>query len=181
MHPVLRLTEEERRYNDYYDSGTRRGVLERRYPYTTTLTQTSPNNTIVHRTTRRSRVFMFTFSGDLQGVKFKLRTATGEQFIQDAIHLPALVGASPRDPRSRNFGLVPVNFPNYNNQNASIWQGQGLYPFIIEPNIVLPGSRDLYLDFTPALRNDPVLGDTGYSINVIVHVWEFPGFQGGAM
>lgn len=181
MHPFLRLTAEEREYNDLYDMPDgRRGVLERRYQYNVRLTATQPNPGVSHRSSRRSRIFQLTFSGYIQGVAFQFKEATGELYIQDPVHLPLLNGASPRDPSSVHPTLVPAAFPQIANAPFSVYASR-VWPYIIDPNVVLPGSQELQLLFSPILQNDPVLSGDGYNVGVTVHAWEFPGFQGGAV
>lgn len=182
MHPLLRLTEDERRYNDLYDDPTtgRRGVIERRYGYTVQLTASNPTPSFAHRSSRRARIFQLTFSGYLQGAKMRIRSAMGESYTQDPLHLPLFCGASCRDPNSVHPTLVPANFPQI--ANSQFMQNKGpRFAFVIDPNIVLPGSAELYFDFAPQLQNDPVLAGDGYPVGVIVHAWEFPGYQGGAL
>lgn len=180
MHPLLRLTAEERKYNDLYDTRDGRfGVLERRYQYNVRLTASTPQPSVIHRATRRSRVFQLTFSGYVQGAAVLIKSAMGEQYTQDPVHIPLLCGASPRDPGSVNSTLVPANFPQIINSAYESFTAR-LWPFVIDPNIVLPGSQELQLYFSPQLQNDPVLSGDGYNIGVTVHSWEFPGFQGGA-
>lgn len=181
MHPMLRLTAEERRFNDLYDMPDgRRGVIERRYAYQVRLTSSNPLPQAIHRASRRSRVFQLTFSGYLQGVALQIKSATGELYTQEPVHLPLLCGASPRDPTSVHPVLVPVNFPQTVNTQYSTYPAR-LWAYVIDPNIVLPGSRELQLAFSPMLQNDPVLSTDGYNVGVVVHSWEFPGFQGGAL
>lgn len=182
MHPFLRLTEEERRFNDYYDSPDgRRGVIERRYGYQVRLTTQEPTPGFTHRSSRRARIFQLTFSGRVDGARMKIRSATGEQFLQDAVHIPLLCGFTPRDPRSVHPQLVPAVYPVIANTPFNVYPTVGFYPYIMDPNIVLSGSQELYFDFAPMLVNDATLGTDGYNIGVIVHAWEFPGFQGGAL
>lgn len=181
MHPWLRLTAEEKRFNDLYDMPDgRRGVIERRYQYNVRLTSTNPLPQAIHRSTRRSRVFQLTFSGYLQGAALQFKTATGELYTQEPVHLPLLCGASPRDPSSVHPTLVPAAFPQVANTPFSV-SGARLWSYVIDPNIVLPGSQELQFLFSPMLANDPVLSGDGYNIGLTVHVWEFPGFQGGAV
>lgn len=181
MHPLLRLTAEERKYNDLYDTRDGRfGVLERRYQYSVRLTQSEPQQLAIHRATRRSRVFQLTFSGYVQGAAILIKSAIGEQYTQDPVHIPLLCGASPRDPASTNATLVPPGgMPQIINTPYESWTARQ-WPYVIDPNIVLPGSQELQMYFTPMLVGDPVLSGDGYFIGVTVHSWEFPGFQGGA-
>lgn len=182
MHPQLRLTEEEKRYNDYYDSPGKRGVIERTYSYSVQLLSTNPQPLVVHTTSRRSRVFQLTFSGYYQGAKVQVKTATGELFINDPLHIPLLVGGAPRDPNSRNPGLIPAQMPRPELGQGNAAKSRALtWPYLFEPNIVLPGSRELQIQFSPARPNDPILSQGGYVVGVTVWVWEFPGFQGGAI
>jgi len=181
MHPFLRLTEEERKYNELYDMPDgRRGVLERRYQYNVRLTAVEPLPLVLHRSSRRSRIFQLTFSGFSQGAALQIKSADGELYTQDPVHLPLLCGASMRDPTSVHPALVPVGFPAQINTPYATYPAR-LWPYIIDPNIILPGSRELQLQFSPQLQNDPILSTDGYNIGITVHAWEFPGFQGGAV
>lgn len=181
MHPLLRLTKEELLYNYYYrDGSSRQPVIERKYPYSVKLTQTEPAPSIVHRTTRRARVFMVTFSGEVQGARVQLKSSLGETYLQQPMHIPLLNGFSPRSPQSVHPTLAPTPFVAPSNAVFSLYPGDG-WPLVWDPNIIMPPSGELNFNFMPELPNDVILQSDGYLVNFVVHQWEFPGFQGGAV
>lgn len=172
MHPMLRLTKEEKLYCDYYESQGKRGVLERRYPETIVLTAAQPSATIRHLTTRRARVFMVTWSGQVFAARVEVQNSTGEHLtVNGSVHLPCLCGTMPLSTYSRRVDVVT---PSQQHQLASRWT------FVIEPNTVLEAGQQLTFTYSLEDSTDSPPKD-GWLIKHIVHAWEFPNWQGGIL
>jgi hypothetical protein len=185
MFTLLRLTAEERRWNDYYptrkpDGSVRLGVLLRRYAQTVSLSSAQPTAVLTHFTSRRSRVWCVTWSGDVYGLRVKLRDSTGESYLVDSCHLPTLSGVSPHSPLSVLPILPP--YPAAIVPGDAALQSPPRWQWLIEPNIVLPGLKQLLFEYSLENTSDPALAAGGaYRVTQVVHAWEFPGYQGGAM
>lgn len=173
MFQKLRLTEYEKRWNDYYDTGGKRGVLLRRYPYQFNMDSSTRSVTVYHQSARRSRVHMVTWAGDVNAITVDISTSTGESYTVDPVHLPILAGSN-----VLSTACVSSNLPGY--PSPFNVRAQSMFAWIVEPNIVLPGVKQLLFKFgleNPLDTTDP---DAPYLIAMVVHQWEFPGFEGGA-
>jgi hypothetical protein len=106
-------------------------------------------------------------------------SATGEDYFMSPAHIPLIAMGSPRSSRSINTGLTPPMPTTANTAPFVAYpQKPPVNAWVIEPNIVLPGSKQLNFRFTPESVTDVTL-NTGYDVIFIVHSWEFPGFEGG--
>lgn len=184
--PLLNLTEDERKWNDYYDSPDgRRGVLVRRYPQTVLLDGTRRTATVNQSTPRRARVYAVTWSGDVQALRVAIKLSTGEQLTMGPCHLPLLCGASPLSTLSVNANIISPVWPAFSQAQPNLAaQLPHAFAWIIEPNTVLDGNAQMI--FTYDLENPdypiPLSGPgvTGFQVQQVVHQWEFPGYEGGA-
>lgn len=173
MFQKLRLTEYERKWNDYYDTAGKRGVLLRRYPYDFTIDSSTRTVTVYHQAARRSRVFMVTWAGDVNAVTVDISTSTGETYTVDPMHLPLLAGSNALSTACKS-ALLPSYASPFN------VRAQSMYALILEPNIVLPGVKQLLFKYGLEDPLDTTEPTNPYRIAFVVHQWEFPGFEGGA-
>lgn len=176
-HPKLILTPHELQWNSIYDDGTKRGVLERHYTGFKQLSTAAKQGTYIFQTSRRTRVWGVTFSGDVYGAKVQISTSTGEKYTVGACHIPSISGhgVTSRLSVTPNIGAYPQATTNAI-QPAPAWTLE------FQPNIVLPGSKQLFFDLSLDNPDDTVPAPgTPYLIAINVHVWEFPGFEGAAL
>ena len=176
MHPLLRLTPEEKVWNDYYTKGSRLGVLDRAYPATVKLSGSNPTAVAIFQTARRSRVWSVTWAGDVFAARVVLTDSTGERYTVDPCHIPLLSGHSPLSTRTVSTSLPSYPLPPF---ATAALHTPPQWRFLLEPNIVLPGVKQLRFEYDLENRTDPALQlGTEYTIYQVVHVWEFPGFRG---
>lgn len=178
MRPQLRLTDEERQWNSYYDTTTgQRGVLQRADPADVVLDSAHRTVTTRQVTTRRVRVYAITFTGDVYAARVSVYVSTGEKLVVTPTHIPLLSGHAPHSTRSRLPGLAA--YPTAASGAASATHAPPQYTFLIEPNLVLPGDVQLLFDYDLEDPDDQVITNGGsYRIQHVVHRWEFPGFGG---
>lgn len=181
--PVLRLTPEELRWNDYYDTADgRRGVLMRTLSKTVTLDAAHTSTSAFTVSSRRSRVFAITFAGDVTAMRVNVQSGSGEQYVGvgDFMHIPLLCGGSPHS--TLNLGTpFPALYPSAAAGVTAVSHAARDWLFEIEPNIVLPGAKQLQFQFTLENPNDPsISGQTPvtYVVEFVVHLWEFPKWRG---
>lgn len=161
--PRLKLTNEERAYIQKYEDPSKpgRGVLRRLYPGSLALTATIRTPAFSFQISRRSRVCGATFSGDVTRFRIEIITSTGEQHTAEPVYLPHL---TPGFNQSEQ-GIAPVATPS-----------QFLVlPYVFEPSLVLLPNQTL--QFNGYATED--FNDVDYRIDFTLHVWEFPGYQGG--
>ncbi len=180
--PVLRLTPEELRWNDYYDAADgRRGVLARTLSKTIILDATHPAASTFTVSSRRSRVYAITWSGDVCAAKVAVSSGSGEDYlgVGDMMHIPLLCGGCPHSTLNEGapFDLYPAA------PSAGPAVSHAARPTILEldPNIVLPGAKQLQFNYALENPSDPSLADDDdiqYTIEVVVHLWEFPKWRG---
>lgn len=179
LRPLLRLTEEERKWNSYYGrAGGKPGVIQRVYPASVILSSSQPTASVVFRTSRRCRVYGITWSGDTNALRVAISSATGEQYTDGPCHIPLLSGHSPHS----TLDVVPFlpPWPNGTNTDYAL-RAPPAWDFEIEPNWTLPANKQLQFDYTLENPQDPAL--TGqdaisYEVEHVVCVWEFPGWKG---
>lgn len=172
----LRLTPHEQTWNSLYDNGTKRGVLLRRYSNSVQLSTSQKLATAIFQTSRRSRVFMVTWTGDVAGAKVQIKASTGEDYIVSPAHIPLLSGHGVTSRRS-----VSTNIAAYPTGTTYALQPPPAWNFQIEPNIVLPGSKQLFFEYSLENPDDSVpTPSSPYLITQVVHTWEFPGYEGSA-
>lgn len=182
MTPLLNLTQYERRWNDYYTSGAKRGVILRRYPATVTLSAQQQRQTVSHQVPRRSRVYSITWTGDVFALKVSLVLSTGEKLTVDPVHIPLLSGHDTASTRSLHPVLKPA-WPARTPVILTAPQSAAAWVWVIEPNVVLPGNAQLLCEYT--LENTssnavfPPAPYNFYRVQQCIHQWEFPGFEGG--
>jgi hypothetical protein len=175
MRPTLRLTAEERLWNDYYTTGGKPGVLQRSDPATVVLDAAHRTVTTRQVTTRRCRVYAITWTGDVYAARVTIGVSTGERLVVTPTHIPLLSGHAPHSTASRLPGLAA--YPT----TGSASQAAPQFCFLIEPNLVLPGDVQLQFDYDLEDAGDQVIADGGsYLIQHVIHRWEFPGFGGVA-
>ena len=186
--PLLNLTDDEKRWNDYYDNPTdgRRGVIVRRYPADIVLDGTRRLAVVNQSTPRRARVYCVTWSGDVQALKVSIKLSTGEQLTPGGpVHLPLLCGAVPWSTLSVNAFLIPPVWPTYDPlAPAPAAQLPPAFAWVIEPNVVLDGNAQLIFSYELENPNYPIpVLSTGqpnaFNVQQVVHQWEFPGYEGG--
>lgn len=174
MRSMLRLTEEERKWNSYHDTADgKRGVLQRADVADVVLTSANRRITTRQVTTRRSRVYQITWTGDVYAMRCDIYLSSGEHFTQQPTHIPLLSGHAPHSPASRLPGLAVYPTAGTSTHAPPAWS------LIIEPNLVLPGDVQLQIDYTLEDEDDAVLAEGGtYRVQHVLHRWEFPGFGG---
>jgi hypothetical protein len=183
--PVLRLTPEELRWNDYYDMPDgRRGVLARALTKTITLDAAHLAASTFTVSSRRSRVYAITFSGDVTAAKVNVQSGSGEQYVGvgDFAHIPLLCGGCPHSTLDQGTPF-PALYPSAPTLGAVPIVPHAARPtlFEIEPNIVLPGAKQLQFNFALENPTDPsIFGENAvvYQIEFVVHLWEFPKWRG---
>ena len=163
--PSLRLTPyEAKQISKYGDSKTgKRGVLRRFYQGSLAITPTQRLPTFSFNIARRCRVMAITFAGDVSQVQFELIDVTGEKHTANPV-FPAM--------------LSPMSAINvYSSVNQGLTAGAAMYPYVIDPNIVLMSNQTLqargYAAQPVTTSPPPVL-----RIDFVLHVWEFPGMEG---
>lgn len=184
--PELSLTDYERRFVRYYETtqkdekGRTRnfpGVLRRIYPLLlSNLAYPAVGilNPILNaqlQITRRSRVFAFSFAGDLDSWFLNIRTASGESFTPGSPGTPdggivsSLVAGTPYHWQSQIARDTPSNV----NQGTT----GSLLEF--EPNIQLASNTTLVFEgqANPPEASPGVL--RRIVLHITCHVWEFPG------
>jgi hypothetical protein len=175
MIPPLRLTEQELKTNDYFDNGTKRGVVLRRYYREITLSLTNKQDNRYYQRNLRSRVPLITFSGDVQGMKLNLYNTASKGVTQRPVHLPNLCFQSPLSTLTVSplIGPFPINPP----ADLAPRMNPNLAWFL-EPNLVVPADQQMTFEFSLENPNDPLLSDGGeYRVGFVVHAWEFAGWR----
>ncbi len=183
----LELTDTEKRWNSYRGENGLPPVRTRRYPYQVQINAANQSATVPHFASRRSRVFRITWTGDVSGVKVNIATSTGDKFTIGPTHVPLLSGHSPYTTYSRSPLILnypsPLLFPGPPVLTGTLY-AQPAWELDINPNIVLPGNVTLQFDYSledVSPTGDLLLNAGGaYTVNWVVHQWEFPGFEGGA-
>lgn len=193
--PRLKLTKEEKKWcAKYYEPGGFPGVQHRWYPGVLELNEFKRNPIFSFNTARRSRVFALTMAGDLHEFRISLEDVTGEQYTPNPIEPALLLGGDVHDVQS-SWADGP---PNGNAIEVYGWRGGWArsttpQPFIQEPNIVLAPNQTLTVRgeqtrppqviTTPEEEQPPldILTIAPYRIDLVIHVWEFPGMDGGAL
>jgi hypothetical protein len=181
--PVLRLTPEELKWNDYYDaSDGRRGVLAHALTTNVTLNAANPAASSFTVSSRRSRVYAITFTGDVTAARVRISSGTGEQYfgVNDPCHIPLLCGGSPHSTLNQGAPF-PALYPSAAAGATATPHAAREWLLEIEPNIVLPGAKQLQFAWDLENPNDPsIAGQTPvtYEIEAVVHLWEFPRWRG---
>lgn len=185
MYKRLKLTDEEKKWNSYRGENGLPSVLLQKYDYEVTLTSAVQSTTIAHQTSRRSRVWKITWTGDTQAARVNIYTSVGVKFTQNPCHIPLLSGHSPHSTYARS-ALLATYPQTLTDAGGSLTSRHAApaWELIWEPDIVLPGNVTLQFDYSLedlTVTGDPILVAGGvYRIRHTVHTVEFPGFQGGA-
>lgn len=186
MNPLLNLTSEERRWNDYYTTGGRRGVTTRRFGGRVRLDAQSTTGQVVMQSPRRSRVYSITWAGDVHAMRVRLYLATGEQLTVQPMHIPLLSGQGTYSPETLNpvfYPPYPSSAPSPPNPGAIAPELGPAWVFVIEPNVVLPGNMQLIAEYDLADQTStatfPPAPRDFYEVSTIFHCYQFPGFENG--
>lgn len=180
-----KLTEEEQGWNSYRGENGLPPIKLRRYPYTFSVSSINQSVSIPHFTSRRARVFAITWTGDVSAFKVSIATSTGEKLTVNPCHIPLLCGHSIFSTYTRLAVAVAAGYPaGVLGAVAPANSEQPGWVLTLDPNFVLPGNVALQFDYILEDRSptgDLVLNAAGtYTVNHMVHQWEFPGFQGGS-
>jgi hypothetical protein len=176
--PRLRLTPEEHKYNSIYeDPGrTQYHVLRRIYPGFLNFSSVIRQDTDTLQIARRSRVFGFTASGDINLVEVQFSDITGELYTTDFIPLSALLGGASYDPRSTAHFNPAIVAAAGNSTGALLGNVTTYLPFIFEPNIVLAPNQTISVAGRPI--NPAIVSPL--HVDFCFHVWEFPNPEMGS-
>lgn len=179
MWPRFKLTPEEAQYSSKYENpaSNKNIVLRRFYPGEINITPTIRQDQETFQISRRSRVFGFTASGDLNMIEIQITDITGEQFTTDYIPLVVLLGGAIADPRSVEYfqpGFFVAPPSNELGTNLLNFPPISYCPHIFEPNIVLAPNQTLSIQGRPI---DPEMAGPLH-VEMCLHVWEFPGMPG---
>lgn len=179
MWPRFRLTPDEATYSTKYESpGSGKNIVLRRfYSGELDITPTIRQDQETFQISRRSRLFGFTFSGDINLLEIQIQDITGEQFTTDFVPIVNLTGGAIGDPRQME---VFANSPPF---SGGLLTGfisippKSYAPCIWEPNIVLAPNQTLTIT---GRAIDPTM--TGpMHVEMAIHVWEFPGMPGSPL
>jgi len=175
--PRCELSNYEKRYLTKYPNPENnvRGVLRRMYPGVLELTNIQQQPSFQFQTARRSKVFGFTFAGDIDMFGLKLQTATGEQLFSDFMPISLLTGGYVSGQPGVTVGQYPASTPPNN-----IIRGASIDPFILDPAIELAPNQVLTVYGTRIVPQ----GFGGFAnidtlrVDMTIHVWEYPGMPG---
>ncbi len=196
--PQLELTDYERQYVRPYKDGVYPGVLRRTYevflntvadPLTPGLEEIKLKGVV--QMSRRARVFALGFAGRLGSWRLQIETGSGEQMTPKSAQADGFpivssmiaggswnalsaIGEQPlvAGLATRTGGLVSGFYGN---------ETQG--PMLIDPNWELSANEQLIFWGT-SINNElttefPMVGVAQKVLAISVHVWEFPGMDGG--
>ncbi len=176
MWPRFKLTPEEDKFSSKYEepNSTKHIVLRRFYPGELNITPTIRQDQETFQISRRTRVFGFTVSGDINLIEIQITDITGEQFTTDFIPIVNMIGGSIADPRQMEVfanapplaGGLPTGFV--------VLPSFSLAPHIFEPCIVLAPNQTLSI---AGRAIDPTMPGPLH-VEMCLHVWEFPGMPG---
>ena len=174
--PRLILDDWEKRqivkYNTPIDN--RQSVKRKMYPGFLELTENNRLPTFPLNIARRAKIFGITFAGDIQHFRLTITDSAGEQFVANPIHIPHL-----------QPGYVQNAIGNYTPDVAAGYPlaGYSQGPHIFNPAILLRPNQTVTF---AALENEPAGFNQSeptnvYRVDFTVHVWEYPGMDGGAI
>ena len=187
--PSLELTDWERQHVGYYTERVKRadgsyytkpGVLKRVYPIDLARQDDDSADLEAQLTdelqiARRTRVFGFSFTGDLGSWRLQIRTASGEALTGqeresgDAPVVSAMVpGTFYNEHPNTNIGAQPTadNAQNVHQYGA----------LQIEPNWLLSPNTTMLFEGTIIDEANLTANDQRI-LTINVHVWEFPGMD----
>lgn len=187
--PRLILTDEEKEWCvKYYDPNNPKPFVKRRmYPGFLQLTEQQRNPIQSFNIARRSRVFGIDFAGDLPQFKIRLKDVTGEEYTPDAVPPNLLVSGSGFNAMALWYGNTIVNSTALYPFRGALATGRYQNSYIFEPAIILAPNQTLTVEgqesqppvtVTP---DPPLLPETiaPFRLDMTLHVWEFPGMDGG--
>lgn len=178
MWPRFKITPEENQYSTKYeDPATNKHIVLRRfYPGEINITPTIRQDQETFQISRRTRVFGFTASGDLNLIEIQITDITGEQFTTDFIPIMNMLGGTIADPRSTELFINPP-FNGGFSTGFVVIPTMSYAPHIFEPNIVLAPNQTLSIQ---GRAIDPTMPGPMH-VEIVLHVWEFPGMPGSPL
>ncbi len=187
--PRFRLTKAEAQRWCVYSSpdSKNKAAVYRIYAGELQLSTTNKEDTENMQISRRSRVFAFTASGDVNNIEIQIYDSAGEQYTMNFIPVSNLLLGS--NPDFRGVPLVggplaAVNLePRLGLNPYGLIYGDTVAPHIFQPNIVLDPNQTLSIKgrcmhgLTDSDFTTPGVG-TSFSqtatLSFNLHVWEFP-------
>lgn len=176
----LNLTETERRWCDYYDTGKRRGVLPRWDGFSVRLEGGKLRDIGTFNAVRYSRVWGISFSGDVTALKVKVSVGgTGAELTQGFCHIPLLCGGSPHSTQL----LHPVYYSGLYPSGAliadnAVPQASDTWIWTLDPNFIVPNVQGLTFTFELENPNAGIPENGFFACDVVVHHYQFPGYDG---
>lgn len=190
-YPRLVLTPEEKEWCcKYYDPyNPKPAVLYRMYPGVLELNSTQRNPIFPFEISRRCRIWGLDMAGDIRQMRLEMQETAGEQYLANPIEPALLLTGANEDVQSSSWIQTiannPDNFPVRGSRGDGDWYPQTA---IFDPNIVLRPNQTLTLrgeqtQDPVAVVDAPPFDDelAPFRIDFTLHVWEFPGMQGGAL
>jgi hypothetical protein len=169
--PRLILTTEEKEWSHKYSDPTKSGrpVIRRMYPGHLELSSTQRQDVFNFQISRRSRIFGLTLSGDVEYFQLQIQTSSGELHTADPVFVPQLMSGYNQSP----LGLWGA--PVVNPTRAGGYQ----VPYIFEPNILLYPNQTVQFRSLEVIPFDENFPDQ--RLDMVLHVWEFPGMPGSPL
>ena len=122
---------------------------------------------------RRSRVFGFTFTGDVGSWFLEIETASGEKYTNSPCLVSSMQAGSYYNANSQVGTPITLDI-GFGAPLSLLWAGQESFGIMVEPNYQLLPNEALIFRGTPAqtiLDTDPV---PFIQLGIGIHVWEFP-------
>lgn len=164
--PPLQLTDEERRAVGVYADATRPGVLARYYPLqlvsTAVAGEVSQFVATLKTSGRYTRVYAWTFTGDVEAWSIRMRRTSGELLVMDYARVTSLTSCAPMagTAAERDYLWSPL-----------LLARQAPPPLVWDPAIILDGNETISIDG----RCDVAVAAGQRSVlNLCAWVWEFP-------
>lgn len=167
--PRLRLTPYEKQFSEKYYDPTKlgMGVKRRMYPAHLELTAIQRTPLAQFQISRYCRVFALTAAGDIEQFKVEISTNAGELHTQGPVELSMLLGGYSQSP----LGLFPTLLAQPPNAG---WTSNA---YVFEPSLILLPNETL------AVRGSQIddFLATNFRVDMVLHVWEFPGIPGSPL
>jgi hypothetical protein len=180
LHQYLNLTEDERKWCDYYDDGTKRGVLSRRRSGSMRLEGGVLEAPITFSAPRYSRVWGVTFSGDVAALRVLVSLGTGERITQGPLHVPLLCGGTCHSTLLQHPAFYNPDYPSQGLVGENVVpQPSRPWVWICDPNLIVPNNQSLLFNFS--LENvDAGIPEGGFfGCELVIHHYQLPGYEGG--
>lgn len=176
MWPRFKLTPEEAVFSVKYEApGSGKNIVLRRfYSGELNITPTIRQDQETFQISRRSRLFGFTFSGDINLIEIQIQDITGEQYTTDFVPIANLIGGTIADPRQMEVFANAPPLAGGLQTGFVIIPPMSYAPCIWEPNIVLAPNQTLSI---VGRAIDPTMAGPMH-VEMSLHVWEFPGMPG---